>query len=360
MKKIMCLIDGLHQGGAERQMIGLVSLLMNVGYNVDLVTYNGDGFYSSVIEETGINCIVINVNGSKWSKYKAVKDIFLRNHGYDCVIAYKISPAIIACILKMFVGGFKLIVSERNTTQRIGMKEKVRFFLYKWADYIVPNSYSQKGFIERNYNNLINKVRVITNFTDVNYFVPKSKQVGGTIQILTTARISRQKNLLNFLNAIKILKERHLSVHFDWYGNVQTKQEDYADQVYHICEEYQLQDIITFHPATNNILDKYQECDIFCLPSVYEGFPNVVCEAMSCGKPIVCSRVCDNSYLVKDGNNGYLFDPLNPIDIANVIQKMCELSEDSMVLMGEKSRTMAIDLFSENAFVNKYINLIEN
>lgn len=46
---------------------------------------------------------------------------------------------------------------------------------------------------------------------------------------------------------------------------------------------------------------EYRKADVFCLPSLYEGYPNVVAEAMSCGLPILCSNVCENPYIVEEG-----------------------------------------------------------
>lgn len=359
MQKILCLIDGLHQGGAERQLIGLASFLTKKGYDVDMLSYHGEGFYSGMLKEKGINSIILNLKGGKFSKVKAIRKVMEEKAGYDCVIAYKKNPAVIACLLKILYGGFKLIVSERNTTQILSRNERIRFFLYQWADYIVSNSFTQAEFISKHYSKLRKKVKVITNFTDTDFFLPKPKKDTYRKIVMTAARISEQKNLFNYLKALQIVKEKGVSASFHWYGTVQTGQEEYGSEVFRLQNDLGLNDYITFHPATSDIVSKYQDCDIFCLPSSYEGFPNVICEAMCCGKPILCSNVCDNAHIVDEGETGFLFEPDSPEKMAEAIIKMCKLEDDALQSMGQKSRNRCLVKFSSDAFTNSYINLIE-
>ena len=91
------------------------------------------------------------------------------------------------------------------------------------------------------------------------------------------------------------------------------------------------------NPATNKILDHYQISSALILPSIYEGFPNVVCEALACGLPVLISDVCDN-HLFVDRNNGYLFDPNDPTDIANKIISFIKLESNKKNEMSINSR----------------------
>lgn len=360
-KRILCLIDGLGTGGAERQMIGLVLCLKQRGYDVDLVKYHEMNNYGELLKSYGIVPVTLSPKGSAVSKLLAIRKYIKSRGGYDCLIAYKDGPCMIGCLLKLMCGKFKLIVSERNTSQKLSTKENIKFKLYRLADSIVPNSYSQEKFIKGHFPSLAGKTETITNYTDIDMFVPgEDKTEDGLVRVLTTARVVRQKNVLRYLDAIALLRERGVNnVHFDWYGSSQKGQEDYFKSVGDKVIELKLQDYVTFHPATDTVLEKYQQCSFFCLPSNYEGYPNVICEAMSCGKPIVCSRVCDNPYIVREGENGLFFDNTSVQDMADKLQYMIEQSADLRREWGAKSRELAETLFSMQAFADKYISLIE-
>lgn len=340
-------------------MIGLVSLLQQEGYSVDLVSYIKSNFYSTLLEQNNINHIFLHVRDDKLSKLIAVRSLIKRNC-YDCVIAYKDGPALISCILKLIIGKFRLIVSERNTTQVISKRERMKFWVYRYADYIVPNSISQEKFIKKNFSYLSKKTVTITNFTDTVFFSPLNNFHNNQMMILTAARIAKQKNILNYLECIRAVKEKAIKAKFVWYGDVQKGEEEYELICKNKIKELQIEDFFEFRPASHRIIDEYRNCDVFCLPSLYEGYPNVICEAMSCSKPILCSRVCDNSNIVEDEVNGYLFDPCNVEDMVNKILKMYNLSREVREKMGIKSREIAEFRFSPKGFVKKYIELIES
>ena len=113
-----------------------------------------------------------------------------------------------------------------------------------------------------------------------------------------------------------------------------------------------------FHAPISNIQEEYRKADVFCLPSLYEGFPNVLCEAMSCGKPVLCSRVYDNPNIVHEGENGLLFDPLNVDDMAATIERYLDLPQEQKDKMGRKSREIAVEMFSGESFIQKYVAIL--
>ena len=53
-RKILCLIDCLSSGGAQRQLVGLAKLLAERGYEVEVLTYHDLPFYKSILEQYGI------------------------------------------------------------------------------------------------------------------------------------------------------------------------------------------------------------------------------------------------------------------------------------------------------------------
>lgn len=361
MKKILCLIDTLGVGGgAERQMIGLVQLLRQHDYPTDIVIYHDNAALPFIKEHYGVEPYRLIVKNSQWSKLMAVRRYIKQKGPYDWVITYKGGPNSIGCLLKALGMKFKLIVSERIVNFSVGNRGK-RFNLYRYANYVVPNAYSQGEFLSKEYPWMTEKIVPISNFTDTNLFVPVNKESDGCLHILTVARITEQKNVPRYLDAIALLKKRGVkNIHFDWVGKPQNiGDEQYAKEVFNKAEELGINDMITFHPQTYEIVKHYQACDIFCLPSNFEGYPNVVCEAMSCGKPIACSRVCDNPRIVNEGENGLLFNPADINDMADKLQEMINMSVEQRTQCGKRSRELAELRFSREAFVEKYISLIE-
>lgn len=356
MKKIICLIESLGSGGAERQMSGLAALLKEHGYDVEVWTYYPNDFYVPTLQNAGVPHRYIAEARSKKNRIKVLRRE-LKKAKPDTVIAYLDTACMVACIIKALGTKFKLIVSERNTTQRISKRERLKFFLYRFANWIVPNSHTQAEFITTHYPNLSRKVQCITNFVDTDKFVPAKEFIPNTPpRILTVARVMPQKNMVGYIKAVKEVVDRGYKLQVDWYGNSADK--DYYDLCKQTISENKLDSVFVLHPATRNILDEYQKADIFCLPSYFEGFPNVVCEAMSCGLPILASNVCDNANIVLSGENGVLFDPKNIEEISRVLISVLEERREELERMGKLSRTRAVELFSQQTFIDNYIIII--
>jgi glycosyltransferase involved in cell wall biosynthesis len=89
----------------------------------------------------------------------------------------------------------------------------------------------------------------------------------------------------------------------------------------------------------------YRAADVFILPSIAEGLSNSMLEAMSCGLAILASRVGGAREAVAEGENGFLFDPLNRGELRARILKF--IADPSLsVRMGERSREVAVSRYS--------------
>lgn len=354
--KILLFTDSLGSGGAQRQLIGLALMLKEQKYVVKVCTYYNFDFYKSYLDKHKIvNELIQGANNVKTRIWSVKK--FLKKENPDWVIAYQETPSLVACIAKVLGCKCRLIVSERNTTQSIGKNEKIRFFLYRWADVIVPNSYAQERFLVEHYPWMQNKLKTISNFVDLNRFVFTEKKGRGIPVIMIAATIWPSKNTLGFIEAVKLLVENQIVFRVEWYGVV-ADYEEYFRQCNDLITQYGIQKYITLFPKTKQIQEKYRDCDFFCLPSFYEGTPNVICEAMACGRPVLCSDVCDNQIYVKEGENGFLFNPKKPKDIASQIERALSLSETEYKVMCQRSREKAVLLLSEEAFLAKYIEIL--
>lgn len=362
-KKILCIIDTFKiGGGAQTQLAGLAVMLKKHGYDVTAVSYHNvapEQSFEPYLTQNGIDYICLKDANNMYQKFRGVKQT-IDSIKPDTVIAYLDGPTAICSILKMLGGRFRLIVSERNVTQQLNIKEFVKFQLYRFADRVVPNAFSQESFIKNRFSFLANKVQTISNFVDTNRFQSSSVEnvkPQKTLSMLVVARVNPQKNVLRFIDTIDILRRKGLDFHISWFGQ---KSEDYYQQCISKIDSLGVGSYITFHAATKDINKIYSDSryDVFCLPSLFEGCPNTVAEAMSSGLPILCSNVCDNAIYVENEINGFCFNPHDSINIAETIINFANLDNDRRLQMREQSRQRAVALFSEDSFLKKYLDIL--
>lgn len=357
MKRILCLIENLGSGGAERQLTGLAVMLKQQGYDVEVWYYVQREFFVPVLNENRVGTRFLADAANPRKRFFAFRR-HIRQWKPDTVISYSASPSMIVCLMEMLGAKFRLIVSERNTTQKLNRREKIKFFLYRWADVIVPNSQSQANFIDKNFHRLTNKVKVITNYVDTNRFSPTTVSVSKheETRMVCVCSMMPQKNIPRFVETIAKVVSDGFKIRVDWFG--QDLQDDYSRQVHASVKDKGLEKVMVFHEPTSAIEDEYRKADVFCLPSLYEGFPNVLCEAMSCGLPVLCSRVCDNPNIAREEENGLLFDPMDIDDMAATIERYLDLSMNEKTEMGKKSREIALSMFSKDRFIQEYNSIL--
>jgi glycosyltransferase involved in cell wall biosynthesis len=210
------------------------------------------------------------------------------------------------------------------------------------------------------------KGRVVTIYNCVNldFFRPAVDRPPARrdhLSLVVAATYMAKKNLHGLVAAIATLGKRRpdLKVEVDWYGAIPPKDRTVFDTGLHQVREAGMQDRIRLHAATSEIVDAYLQADAVILPSFYEGLPNMICEAMACGRPILMSAVCDAGNLVKDGENGFLFDPSSSEDIAGAIERFSELDENVRARLGRRSREMAEALFDVDRFTAKYLEVLK-
>ena len=338
-------------------MCGLAVLLKQRNYDVEVWYYHKTEFYLHILQENGVKSRYIPGCNKIHNKVRIIRKE-LKYAKPDTVISYMDGANVIACICKVLGCNFNLIVSERNTTQVMNFRERVKFFFYRFANHIVPNSQSQYNFIANKYKHLIHKTTVINNFVDIDIFTPSFKKGKTTRQfiLLSVGRVMPQKNVIKYIEAVKASIDAGYHIYVRWVGNQSLL--EYFESCKNKVKECNIEDSFEFIEPKTNIIDEYQQADAFCLPSVYEGYPNVLCEAMSCGLPVACGNVCDNATIVKDGINGVLFNPFDCNDIANGLKRLYILCNTKYEEIGRNNRCWIIDNNSPNTFVQKYEILI--
>lgn len=142
----------------------------------------------------------------------------------------------------------------------------------------------------------------------------------GNILIGNIGRLSKQKGLSYFIDAAEITIKTHSMARFIIVGDGEDK-----DRLIEQVNVKQLQDKILFLGYRNDIQNVMSQLDFIVLSSLWEGFPLTPIEAYSVGKTVIGTAVDGTPEIIRDGIDGYLVEPCNPMQLA---QKMNELIEN--------------------------------
>ena len=359
--RILFFIDSLAQGGAQRQMVTLSKLFNQIGYDVSFLIYHEHGFFKHDLIDNGLH-----VHHCKADNYlsRTIKvRNYIRKNNFDTVISFLEVPNFLNCISAIGRRKWRVIISERsskeaNLTSRRG---KVFGWFYRFSDAIICNSYNAKNLWLKYYPKYKDKLHVIYNPTILpainSKYIPKRD---GKLNIVIAASYQYLKNPIGLVKALSLLdEEERKQLRIDWYGYKEIsidRGRAYEATLSLVCEN-NLQNIIYLHDATKEIANRMYEADFVALFSELEGLPNVICEGMMLGKPIIMSRVSDYNTLI-DEKNGFLCDWDNPSSIKEALVKAMKLSNQELLSMGERSKEKAEKLFSVGEIFDQWHNLM--
>ena len=381
--RIVMVIDNLEPGGAQRQLCLLATSLRRRGYTVTVFIFRPDFFLDDILRKWEIPIVYIKSRNRLHLIFLMRREICRSRP--DVVIGFCHLPNLVVELSGLPRRRFAMIVSERsldvsNGTEsliRYKIKRIIRYYFHRFADFIVCNSHTQGAIVERVMGSKTS-TKVIVNGVDTGQFRPSYKPDNdrvGKLRLLVAARISPEKNVLRLICAVHLVTERHpeIGVNVDWYGHVPvfnnqngaTWEKGGNDQLAayfrhaeECIERHSLRDVFRIHRPQKDARELYVRSDVMCLPSLYEGCSNVIAEAMACGLPVLASRVGDNTRLVEDGRNGFLFNPLSVEDIAGAIVRFSKLPIAERQAQGREGRKMAEELLSVDTLADRYVNLI--
>lgn len=140
-------------------------------------------------------------------------------------------------------------------------------------------------------------------------------------KIIDIARLSkRQKQQHLLVKAFLLLNKDFGNWKLELWGPTEDK--NYCTEIEHIIKKNNLEERIELCGATNDVEGVMRGADIFCMPSMYEGFPISLGEAMSIGLPVIGIKEClAVNDLIKDKETGLLCHN-NPEDIANKLKML--------------------------------------
>jgi sugar transferase (PEP-CTERM/EpsH1 system associated) len=123
-----------------------------------------------------------------------------------------------------------------------------------------------------------------------------------------------------------------------------------------LAQQLGIADRVLFLGCRDDVPNLLNAMDIFVLPSLREGMPNALLEAMACGLPVIASEVGGATEIVRDGENGLL---VYPTDVERLSQHLYQLvlSPERRHAMGMAGRRYVEQEFKMEHMVNKYTNL---
>jgi len=158
------------------------------------------------------------------------------------------------------------------------------------------------------------------------------------------------KGVEYLLNAIYRLKELDGIFYFVGEGALKP-------QYMKMAQDLAINNKVRFTGKLDNesLIKHYRAADIFVLPSVStEAMPIVMLEAMACGTPVITTRIPGPMEMIREGFNGYLVNPRDPLDLAKTIQSTL-LNQSVLLQMQKNSRKEAEDKYSWDNVLNQYL-----
>ena len=360
--KILLVIDNLNSGGAQRQIVNLSIGLKEIGNEVHFMVYNKGDFFEHVLEN---NNIVVHKFFKKnkfdlISLFRAIR--FMKKQNFDAIGAFLFTPSLYVLLFKMITfAKTKVLVSERSfhSGEKEGYQKRVIRKLYTFANTITANSISQTNYLKSRFPKLKNKIVYIPNGLMIEDFDRKKEhQPSTTLRIISVGHINLNKNTKLLIEAVKILRDTYrVKITVQWLGRTYeflNQKNDYFEECKNLISRYGLEENWVWAGKVKNVQSYLTASDILIHPSIGEGFPNAICEALSCGLPVVASNVNDHPYIIKNHSNGFLFKNNDLNDLIDKVLKFSNLSLKEKREMENEARKTAENNFQLSKMVVKY------
>ena len=329
--RILFVINSLAGGGAERVLSYILKGLNRNKFEISLITFLEKKDY----------VIPTDVEHYSFSK-KNYFDLFriilelakvFRSGKYDLIVSF-LTYTNIFVIISWFLAGGKipLIISERcnpkdnlKNQKFATIKIKLVSFLYPLSDVIVVVSQGVKKNLISKFKILSEKIKVIYNPLDLKKIdtLKKEEVVHVCFEesipiIVACGRLTAQKNFSLLIKALKKLIDKKIKAKLVILGRGEEK-----GKLEKLVNNMNLENEVAFLGFQKNPYKYMSKATIFVLSSSWEGFPNVLLEAMACGVPVISTNCpYGPSEIIEHGKNGFLVPVDDEKKLANAMEKL--------------------------------------
>lgn len=242
-----------------------------------------------------------------------------------------------------------LLFSESG--RRAFWKRAIVYFVekiaYKAADKIILTSEGDKEFVEDKFKIPSSSIEVIRNYVDTELFRPLNVRKVQN-RVLFVGRLAEQKNLFNLIEAIS---GTALELVIIGSGPLKKKVENLARQ-----KEVKLR--LKENIPNRKLPEELNRSRIFILPSLYEGCPKALLEAMSCGLPVISANLACVREIITHKENGYLCRT----DVDSLREAIFEVSRDKPLQerVGRNARKTILENFSLERILEKEVEIYKS
>lgn len=192
---------------------------------------------------------------------------------------------------------------------------------------------------------------------DLERFAPNAEPAegedSGPVRFLLVARLLRDKGIIEYVEAARMLRSRQSRAAFQLLGF--RVPEDPASITQAELEEWQEEGVIDYLGPASDVRPLLAKADCVVLPSAYrEGVPRSLLEAGAMGKPLITTNTIGCREAVEDGVTGYLCEPRSAAALAEAMQRMVDAGPAERKALGERGRARMELLFDDRIVHQSY------
>lgn len=201
----------------------------------------------------------------------------------------------------------------------------------------------------------------IPNFVDFTLFMPTSADIkwqkkmrmglGNNKVVTFSGRFIQRKGISFLMGAWKEVVNNFPEAKLLLLGDGPL-----LEEMKRMARELGIASSVDFRGHVNQIADFLHATDIFVLPSLQEGLPNSLLEAMACGLPVVATRIGGVTDIVKNGESGILVKPGDSKDLAQGILRLLKDDEFAAYIASNAYKTIK-NSYSIDSIAPRYIEL---
>jgi glycosyltransferase involved in cell wall biosynthesis len=235
--------------------------------------------------------------------------------------------------------------------------------LARWTDVIVANSHSVRDYAIPQESLDPLKTAVVHNGISERRFASvsarrqaKRTELGLKSQapVLTVVgRLAKEKGHRYLIEALPAVRALYADVRLLIVGDDSSLEASTKEDIVQRVKALGLEGSVSLLGQRDDVPDILGATDIFCLPSLWEGFGLVIAEAMAAGRPVVASRIDGIPEVVEDGVTGILVPPRDPRALAEAILELLA-DPNKAEAMGRAGRERVRKHFTVEAMVLKW------